>query len=138
MNIPLTGGCVCGKIRFEVAGHPLMMMRCHCLPCQKVSGGPYTPIVVVGRKHVKFVKGEPKYYATPSKRDGTNMRGFCADCGSRINGAEDETRPWMAFTAASFDDSSWFKPTADVFTSHAQIWDQLDPTTPQHKEYPPQ
>jgi hypothetical protein len=139
MILPLTGGCVCGAVRFEVDAKPHIMLKCHCRMCQKVSGGPYTPVVVVGKKHFKLTKGALKYYSTPSLRDGMNKRGFCPDCGSRISGAEleDGSRPWMGLTATCFDDSSWFHPLMDVFTSHAQIWDLMDPAIPKHAEYSP-
>jgi hypothetical protein len=31
----LSGGCVCGAIRYECDADPVIMMNCHCRDCQK-------------------------------------------------------------------------------------------------------
>jgi hypothetical protein len=38
MKLPITGGCVCGAIRYECTAEPLMMGNCHCRDSQRVSG----------------------------------------------------------------------------------------------------
>lgn len=137
MKLPLTGGCVCGGVRYEIHSRPLLMFKCHCRDCQQVSGGPYTPVVVVPLKHFKFTKGAVQHYPTPTLGGGHNLRGFCAQCGSRITGAENPGRGIIAVTAGSLDDSSWFKSKMDVFVEDAQLWDLLEPDTPKHQQFRP-
>ena len=127
MKLPLTGGCVCGEVRYE----------CHCRDCQQVSGGPYIPVVVVPLKHFKITKGTLQHHATPSLTGGHNLRGFCAKCGSRLTGAENPERGIIGITASSLDDASWFKPTMDIFVSDAQAWDMMDPESPKHQHNMP-
>ena len=136
MKLPLTGGCVCGEVRYEIDSRPLRMLKCHCRDCQQISGGPYTPVVVVPLKHFKLTKGALQHYATPSLHGGHNLRGFCAKCGSRITGAENPERGIIAVTASSLDDASWFKPAYDMFVADAQPWNIMDADTPKHQEYP--
>jgi hypothetical protein len=139
MTIPFTGGCECGAIRYEVTEAPLVMFNCHCRPCQKVTGGPYTPVVLVRRKAFRFTQGTPKYHLTDNIKGAKHKRGFCGDCGSRVTGADFEKKqaPWVGLTASSLDDPTIFKPAYDIFTSHAQAWDPMDPKLPKHSEYPP-
>jgi len=137
MKLPLSGGCVCGDVRYEIHSRPLLMFKCHCRDCQRVSGGPYTPVVVVPLKHFKFTQGAVQHYATPTLGGGHNLRGFCARCGSRITGAENPERGIIAVTAGSLDDSSWFKSKMDVFVEDAQLWDLLEPDTPKHQQFRP-
>jgi hypothetical protein len=136
---PITGGCVCGAVRYEIASRPLAMLRCHCRTCQMTSGGPYTPNVLVPADKFRLTKGEMRYYATDKINGGKHRRGFCAECGSRLTGAETEGQEsrWVGVSAASLDDPGLFKPTMDIFTSHAQSWDVMDPALPKHPEYPP-
>ena len=137
MNAPFTGGCVCGEVRYECGSRPLMMLRCHCRDCQQVSGGPYTPVVVVPLKAFKITKGALQHHATPSLSGGHNLRGFCAKCGSRLTGAENPEKGIIGLTASSLDDPSWFKPKLDIFVGDAQAWDILDVDLPKHQAHMP-
>lgn len=137
MKLPLTGGCLCGAVRYECKSKPLMMLKCHCRDCQRVSGGPYIAVVVVPLKHFKITKGVLQQYATPRLAGGHNLRGFCGKCGSRLTGAENPERGIIAITASSLDDASWFKPALAMFVCDAQPWDLMDPELPKHQQYMP-
>lgn len=139
MNLPITGGCYCGAVRYECAEEPLVMFNCHCRPCQRVSGGASVPVVVLRKSAFRFTQGEPKYHFTVSEnKRGKHKRGFCGECGSRLTGGEtDRAMPIIAVTAASLDDPGIFRPAYDIFTSHAQPWDILNPNLPKHEKLSP-
>lgn len=134
-----SGGCVCGSVRYEFSGEPLMMFNCHCRTCQMISGGPYLPIVVVRAKGFQFTKGMVRHSFTPNVAGGKHKRGFCGDCGSTLTGGEREGQEsrWIGLTASSLDDPSLFRPASDIFVTHAQPWDRMDPALPKHEQYPP-
>src|SRR5438046_2213121 len=135
MNLPMTGGCICGTVRYESTEAPIAMFNCHCRTCQMVSGGPYTPVVLLKTKTFRLTQGALKHHFTEKVGGGGNKRGFCPECGSRVTGAEMKHRlPWIAVTASSLDDPSVLQPTHDIFTSHAQPWDRMDPALPKHDE----
>jgi hypothetical protein len=114
------------------------MFNCHCRACQKVSGGPYTPVVLFKAKAYRITQGTVKHHFTETIKGEKHKRGFCGDCGSRLTGAESERRmPWIGVTASSLDDPTIFQPVYDIFTSHAQPWDLMKPDLPKHDEYPP-
>jgi hypothetical protein len=137
MNLPFTGGCVCGEVRYECGSKPLIMLNCHCRDCQQISGGPYTPVVVVPFKAFRITKGAVRHYATPSLAGGHNLRGFCGNCGSRLTGAENPERGIIGITASSLDDPSWFKPVMDIYVADAQSWDLMAPELPKHPQHMP-
>jgi hypothetical protein len=37
MKLPLTGGCQCGALRYEIRAEPLTLYVCHCTECQRQS-----------------------------------------------------------------------------------------------------
>ena len=41
-----TGGCACGKVRFEARGEPYRVGVCHCLTCRNVHGAAFNFYVV--------------------------------------------------------------------------------------------
>ncbi len=130
MKLPITGGCYCGAVRYESTAEPLIMVKCHCRDCQKVSGGPYVPAVVFPLTAFRVTHGAVRRFGTQSDRGGHNVRGFCPECGSRLTGAENTERGVIAVVASSLDDPTIFVPKLDMYTADAQPWDLLDDKTP--------
>ncbi len=131
----LQGGCLCGAVRYECNAEPIVTFNCHCRDCQRLSGGPYAPVLYFPASAFSLTKGELRRYATESMRRGENTRGFCAQCGTRISGAESERG--VGLLASSLDDPSLFRPQFDIHVSDAQPWDQMDPAIPKFDGYPP-
>ena len=79
-KVPVTGGCLCGEIRYRVTEPALDTNFCHCRMCQKFSGAPVTVGSTYPANAVHFTKGEPRYF----KSSPFVERGFCANCGSSL------------------------------------------------------
>jgi len=139
MKIPFTGGCACGAIRYECNAAPIMMLKCHCRDCQRLTGGGFVPALLVPAEAFRLTRGQLRYNLTPSIRRGKHKRGFCPECGSRITGGEfeGEESPFVGILAGSLDDPSWFQSQMDIFVSDAKPWDQMDPAIPKFEQYPP-
>ncbi len=77
---PLTGGCLCGTVRFKVGGALRDVVVCHCGQCRKFHGhvGAYTSAKV---KDVTLPADSGLTWFTSSK---TARRGFCRVCGSSL------------------------------------------------------
>ncbi len=130
-----TGGCICGAVRYQCDSRPIVMLNCHCRDCQQVTGGPYTPVVYVPANAFHITKGTLRHFATESEASGQNLRGFCADCGCRLTGAQSERG--IGITASSLDDPSWFKAKMNLWLCDVQNWDLVDQTLPGFEKYPP-
>ena len=76
----VTGGCLCGRVRYEAEVFLKNGYICHCTICQKSSGQPAEITVLIRAGTLKYLKGEPKYYVSSA----IGKRGFCEECGSRI------------------------------------------------------
>ena len=82
-RLPITGGCLCGAVRFEATEPPTWVAHCHCRMCQKGYGHPSG--IFVGFKGAqkgafRFTKGMPTYYQSSAWFE----RGFCSNCGSPL------------------------------------------------------
>jgi hypothetical protein len=76
----VTGGCLCGRVRYEADVFLQNGYICHCTICQRSTGQPAEITVLIRAGSLRFTGEAPKYYV--SSPDG--KRGFCAECGSRI------------------------------------------------------
>ena len=59
MTTTMTGGCLCGAVRYAIAAEPLMQAVCHCKNCQKQAGSAWSMIAGVPEAALT-VTGEPK------------------------------------------------------------------------------
>lgn len=105
----VTGGCLCGRIRFEVVGRPDRVGICHCLDCRKHHGALFYAAAIFPKDAVR-ITGEARYYAG---------RHFCPDCGSSVfarSGDEIEVH------LGALDEPDQFTPTYEVWTSRREAW----------------
>jgi hypothetical protein len=137
VKLPFTGGCACGAIRYEVSAQPLDMFFCRCRDCQRASGGAGACAVVVPAASFKFTKGAPRYHCTQNLAGQQHQRGFCAECGSRLTGAQNPegTSPFVGINAGSLDDPSWFQPRYEIFSEDAYAWAHPSPDLPKYEQY---
>ena len=59
-SLPMTGGCSCGAIRYEITSFPLLLYTCNCTDCQTTSGSAFALNMPVATKGFRITKGEPK------------------------------------------------------------------------------
>ncbi len=131
MNIPFSGGCACGAVRYECSAEPLMVINCHCRDCQRASGTAYASGLLVPEAALRLTKGEPKYHTSVADSGRRVSRGFCPECGSPVV-AKNEAYPIFFIAASSLEDPSSHRPTMDVWTTSAQPWDHMDPSLPKY------
>lgn len=135
MELPITGGCACGSIRYTCAREPLAMLNCHCRDCQLSSGAPFASGIVVNTTDLE-VTGTPKTYAVAAGSGGSATRGFCANCGTPLFTSSSTNSGFTSIRFASLDDPSEFRPMLDIHTSSKQPWVCLDEAIPHFAESP--
>jgi len=101
----MSGGCACGKIRFEASVDPDEAYLCHCRMCQKSTGSISIAFVNAMLDDVHW-QGEPDWYESSA----IARRPYCASCGTSLGFEFRQDATKMDLTVASFDDPSPFKP----------------------------
>jgi hypothetical protein len=120
--LPLTGGCSCGAIRYEVTSFPLLLYTCHCTDCQTASGSAFALNMPVASKSFRITQGEPKgwHHKSPSGVDVTSW--FCGECGARIYGDRQGRPESVNLRGGTLDDTGWLCPIAHLFVASGQNW----------------
>jgi hypothetical protein len=132
----LIGGCLCGAIRYRVAGPPEFVAQCFCRDCQKATGTGHTTILGVLESNL-FVTGEPKIYSNTGETGGRVSRHFCGNCGGRLFTSGDLPGPMRMLQAGSLDHPERIAPTAALYVKDANPWDMIDPTLPRFERLRP-
>jgi hypothetical protein len=111
---PLTGGCQCGAVRYEITRGLGRASICHCRMCQKAFGNAFAPLVTA--RGLRWLGTEPKRFRSSNKV----RRGFCADCGSPLTYEPDGFEPEIAI--ATLDDPAPVAPVIQVGLESRLPW----------------
>ena len=120
----LTGGCLCGQVRYELADRPARAGVCHCRDCQRSSGSAFAVFVGVPKESAA-IRGTLNTFHGRGDSGRPLERSFCPACGSQVTVAG-PFRPDMAFfTAGTLDDPSAVRPAVQIWCDSAQPWVEL-------------
>ena len=136
MPVDLSGGCLCGAIRYQILGAPLFVGQCYCKDCQKATGTGHSTVIGVPETQLRIV-GAPAVYASRGESGGQVHRHFCPVCAGRLYTAADSTGPIRMVQAGSLDDPNAVTPTVAIYVKDALTWDRIDPGLAQFERLPP-
>jgi hypothetical protein len=132
----VTGGCLCGQVRYALSAEPIAMRLCWCRVCQYFAAGNAT-INVVFPSNALEVKGELRDYQSVADSGNRMHRRFCPNCGVHVFSAA-ESRPHLVIVRnGTLDDTGLLAPSATIWTDSAPAWAWIDETLPQHARQPP-
>jgi hypothetical protein len=124
-TLPLTGGCACEAVRFQVNAMPLLVYACHCTECQRWSGSAFSLSMPVKADSFGLTRGTPKPYRRTGASGIESTCWFCGDCGGRAYGQRDIRPDIVIVRAGTLDDTSWLRPIAHVYLRSAQAWERI-------------
>jgi hypothetical protein len=128
----ITGGCMCGAIRYTVEGEPRHNALCHCTDCRRAAGAPMVGWALFRQDQVT-ITGTPVDYN--SSRD--NHRQFCSTCGTGLFFYSESVFPGMVdIQSATFDDPDALVPTGCIQMADAPRWLASVPDLPKFDRYP--
>jgi hypothetical protein len=126
MKLPLTGGCLCGALRYEISEAPTAIYTCHCTDCQQLTSSAFSLAITVPDRAFRLTKGEPRRAQKIADSGRTVTRWLCPDCACWIVSSP---QPGAAagemirrVRGGTLDDTSWLKPTAHFWTRSQQPW----------------
>ena len=124
MEAPLTGGCLCGGVRFELTAPPLSAGYCHCTRCQRRTGGASSAQARVDGHTFRLLEGEElvKCWRHP---DGGWEKCFCRECGSQLFSRDPDDRAQMSVRLGAFDTDPGIRPTWRQFVAYAATWEPI-------------
>lgn len=130
----IQGGCLCGKVRFEITGDIRNIVYCHCSQCRKAQGSAFAVNGNVDAGKFRFISGESElavYQYRPEQQ-----KFFCRHCGSPIMSKNTSNPANVRIRLGTLDGDVPYHPGAHVFVGSKASWDVICDDLPQYDEYP--
>ena len=124
-----SGRCLCGGVRFEVHGQPVIVAHCHCVDCQRLTGAGHSTGAMFPVERFRLM-GSVAEYKLQSASGNEVTRVFCPACGSPILGRNTGMAGVVTIALGAFEDSSGFVPQVTVFARNRKPWDTMDESLP--------
>ena len=132
----VTGGCLCGAVRYGSTAVPITTRICWCRICQFIGAGGATVNVCFPREAITF-EGELRDYRSVADSGNVMHRRFCPTCGTHLF-SEAESRPHLIYVrAGTLDDREIADPAATIWTSSAPSWACIDDELPRFEGQAP-
>jgi hypothetical protein len=121
-DLPLTGGCLCGGVRFEVSEAPESASYCHCTRCQRRTGTAASAQARVPAGALRVVRGE-ELVREWAPEDGW-PKCFCGACGSAL-WSRDPERTVFGVRLGAFDADPGVRPSHRQYVAYAASWEPI-------------
>lgn len=126
------GSCLCGVVRFAVAGRIAGVGQCHCSQCRKVSGTNGNAVFIVGKERFEWLAGEANTVKFSLPSGWSVLR--CENCGSPLPQRHDGERVWI--TAGLMDAKLDTDIRRHIFCGSRADWDRDAADAEEFEEWP--
>ena len=121
---PLTGGCLCGGVRFELDAAPQLAGYCHCTRCQGRTGSAASAQAIVDGSAFRLVQGEALVRGWRHPEGGME-KCFCGECGAHLFSRNPETGILKGIRMAAFDGDPGVRPSFRQYVASAATWEPI-------------
>jgi len=120
----LTGGCLCGGVRFELSAPPLTAGYCHCTRCQRRTGTAASAQARIDGHTFRLLQGADLIEAWQPP-DGGFAKAFCRQCGAHLYSRHRDNPEQMAIRLGAFDGDPGLRPAWRAFVAYAAPWEPI-------------
>jgi hypothetical protein len=122
-ELPLTGGCLCGRVRYEISATLVSASYCHCTRCQRRTGTAASASARIVPGSLRIVSGEEliRSFEPP---DGF-AKLFCSGCGSALWSRSPDDPDVISVRLGTFDDDPGIRPSYRQFVAYAATWEPI-------------
>jgi hypothetical protein len=122
-DLPITGGCMCGAVRYEVDAPLEGAGYCHCTRCQRRSGTAASITARARQGSFKVVAGEDRVAVYwPEHGFG---KAFCSTCGSGLWSLSPDDPPLISPRMGTFDRDPGVRPSYRQYVAYAAAWERI-------------
>ena len=128
------GGCLCGKVRYEIDGRLFDSTHCHCSMCRRQHGAAFATYADFEPEDFRWISGENLVKTFEPSPEGGWC--FCSECGSSLAGTENGKV--VAVTLGTVEGDPGIRPESHIFAAFRAGWHEISDDLPQYDEWPPE
>jgi hypothetical protein len=117
---PLTGGCLCGAVRYTLTAAVRRVVNCHCTRCRRISGAAFQTVFLVHTGNFHLDRGADQltsYGVSPQ-----TQKNFCCICGSAIYNKLERLPKHVLLPIGSLDDPNAVAPEINIHCENMLPW----------------
>jgi hypothetical protein len=120
----ITGGCLCGSVRFALGEPPEHAGYCHCTRCQRRTGTAASAQARIDGGTFRLLAGADvmRSWRHP---DGGFEKCFCGTCGSHLFSRNPDDPSQMSIRMAAFDEDPGVRPSWRTYVDYAAPWEPI-------------
>jgi hypothetical protein len=126
----LTGRCLCGAIRYEVADAFRYAANCHCERCRRATGSAYKPFAGIEREQFRVTAGADGLLIYGDAESNHDVR--CKICGSLLCSVVRDGA-WVHVALGTLDTAPTKRPTEHIFVGSKAAWEVILDDLPQYE-----
>ena len=126
----ISGGCLCGAVRYQADAEPVSCSYCHCSQCRETSGAPVVAWVTLPRDSFNYTAGQPGTFNS----SGHGCREFCRHCGSALVFSSTQETTTVDVTLCTLDDPERCQPQYHSHTGSGVSWFHVDDDLPYYEK----
>ena len=130
----LDGGCLCGRVRYEITAEPRFMYQCFCGRCRAASGASFVTNIIVDADSFRIAAGKDSLAAFESSPN--KFRHFCSVCGSPIYSQGEKTRHVVSVRCGTLRQDPDIRVAYHAFVASKAPWVDIHDGQPQFSEWP--
>ena len=126
----LTGSCLCGAVRYEVADAFEYAANCHCSRCRRTTGAACKPFAGIPVGQLQLTAGDDSLLVYGDPADSHDLH--CRQCGSLLYSVVRDGA-WAHVAMGTLIDAPSIRPTEHIFVGSKAPWHEITDGLPQYE-----
>jgi hypothetical protein len=135
MSNGLEGGCACGAVRYRLSSPPMFVHCCHCLDCQRQTGGAFVINALIESDRIALLSGNPAAVGVPTDSGRPHDIYRCPRCQTAV-WSDYGGRPRLRFVrVGTLDTPAALRPDVHIYVRSKLPWVILPEGVPAFDAY---
>jgi hypothetical protein len=134
LAIAFSGSCLCGGVKYRIAGDLLISVNCHCSMCRKAHGSAFRSGAIVKVQDFSWTQGEQLVADYRSSEQMHRM--FCRTCGSHMVARSDVHPAIVSVAVGTVDGDLPLSPRQHWNVASKASWFEITDQLPQFAVVP--